>query len=67
MAEVQTGDYILKVYTAKGGQIKELAMQLPSETSALEAGRGLVKSRDEVASFTIDRRIYNSLDDTNRY
>ena len=60
MPKLTTGQYLLRVYDRYGSPLKDHDEIYPHMTAAQEAGRA--KLDDHIVSYTIDRRIANSLD-----
>jgi hypothetical protein len=64
---VPTGEYLVRFYTRYGEHIRDMDTLAPTLYGALEqrgavaVGRAMV-GLNGVASFTVDRRVFNSLD-----
>jgi len=66
---IESGEHLIQFYTKKGAKIKDLtevtsqglidAKEIAEETIIIEKA---LESEMQPASFTIDRRIFNSLD-----
>jgi len=66
MCDIAQGDYILHYYTKKGTKIKDLTeVHKGSRMDAKEIGEETIESQGPdpvVHSYTIDMRMFNSLD-----
>jgi hypothetical protein len=66
MSDIGTGQYIIIYYTKKGAKLRDLTEYPENLQAAKEIGDESVACTngvwDEVASYTVDRRLHNSLD-----
>lgn len=62
MAYMDTGCYLLRHYDRYGRPLKDFDQVHRCVTEACEAGQMAI-GNDGIASFSVDRRIFNSLDD----
>ena len=58
----ETGEYIIEYYSEKGKKLKDHTEIAKSFIDAKEAGSDIEFVIDEVDSFTIDLRMFNSKD-----
>ena len=65
-SEVETGEYIITYYTRKGAKLRSITETADTYISAREIGEESIASQEEdwlhATSYTIGRRMYNSLD-----
>ena len=59
---IETGNYIIQYYTEKGQKLKDITELATSYMDAKAAGSDIKFAREEVDSFTIDLRMFNSKD-----
>lgn len=65
MSRPNTGDYIVTLYDGYGAKLRGQTIIAFSETSAIALGEAKIAADGDLntaKSFTIDRRIYNSVD-----
>jgi hypothetical protein len=67
MAKYNTGQYIIKMYDKYGTPIKQKEEVTETYTQSLAIGRQVVAKDPDVTSFTVDRRLFNSLDIREKY
>ena len=60
MPKLTTGEYLLRVYDRYGSPLKDRDAIYPHMTAAKDAGRKMLD--EHIVSYTIDRRVANSLD-----
>jgi len=62
--QVKTGDYIIKYFNSHGSEVKQLRELEDSFTQAVELGSWYKDDpkKAEAASFTVDKKLYDSLD-----
>lgn len=59
---IETGNYSIRYYNRYGAITRETKHIKKSLTQAIVVGMETVKDNAELASFTVDRRVFNSLD-----
>ena len=63
MPKIDTGGYLVRFYDRYGTPQKQLDEMAGCYTEALMRGDiGLTKRAEEVSSYTVDRRLFNSID-----
>lgn len=62
MPSLNTGDYLLRHYNRYGQPLKQYDQLHRCLTEAQEAGVSAL-GNDDITSFTVDRRLFNSLDE----
>ena len=60
----ETGEYTITFYNRKGSKLRDKTLVVGYLTQARERGREERAADKELASFTVDRRVYNSMDDS---
>ena len=72
----KTGDFVIKYYNHYGSALKSLATNSVNMTISHEIAKAFIlcdanKNNEDdhavAASYTVDRRVYNSLDKDNRF
>ena len=59
---IETGNYQVLFYDKYGHKLKQFEGGATTSMTAMAVGRDMVQGDKEINSFTIDRRIFNSLD-----
>lgn len=70
MSRPNTGDYIITMYDGYGAKLRDLTAIASNVTAAVAVGEAKVVDDGDIAtakSFTVDRRIYNSLDKKGKF
>jgi len=63
MAMPKTGEYVISVHNKYGEKMKDLTtIEAGGLIASKEVGEALVASEKKAKSFSIDRRVFNSLD-----
>ena len=63
MASIENGEYCIKFYNKKGGRLKDYTDYSYGILASIDIGNVTIDdSSNNCISFTVDRRIYNSLD-----
>lgn len=63
----ETGDYIVKCYDKYGTPQKDKTLIRKTLTESMDYGELVLENNKKIKSFSVDRRIYNSLDKDERY
>ena len=63
MASLENGEYIIKFYDRKGGIKRDYTDRSFGLITSVKIGDEVIKDdKNDCVSFTVDRRIYDSLD-----